>query len=72
MPSGGVISKDEPTHEKLPSSDSGPVSRARVEGDGMDAHIEKDTGNKSASTEISKDTKIKDDKPEEDSNAKTV
>lgn len=62
MPSGGVIAKEEPTTEKLPSDHK---KAPRVEGDGMDAHLE--TGEKESSKE-----KSKDDKTEEDSNAKSV
>ena len=60
MPSGAVISKDELTSEKLPS-DHKTSESARVEGDGMEAHLE-----------TKKETKSKDDKTEEESNAKAV
>jgi hypothetical protein len=62
MPSGAVISKDEPTHEKLPSSETD--TRARVEGDGMEAHIETSSKDSKATAKEDK-TETKEDKPED-------
>lgn len=59
MPSGGVITKDEPAHEKLPSDSDNKKPAARVEGDGMEAHLETSDKKESTSKES---TKTKDDK----------
>jgi len=71
MPSGSENSKDEPTHEKLPTdhTTSETVTKTSVEGDGMDAHIETKSTSKETS---SKDSKAKEEKTEDDSNSKTI